>query len=258
MSGHGEGRAFHISFSLLLISLLFYFFYHSSGLQIGILFFAVNLTPVGFWIVAGYRRRAIKKKLTRIVCSHHARKRGLIFFRAEAIPPRTSVRTLRVFVAVFGLSSVIVRYALKPIYGSYLANPSSEFVVFFFTSVAILGIVPFVLVPAWAFNDAGIRAYDRSNVTVKVPGTRIVNLITGIGVLTSMISLSNTAFGTLYVVGIDMVIVGPFCYLAVVAFMGRISRKLTEELENDADFNSALKNPKNLAEQLALASDNPA
>ena len=240
MSGRGGAARIHLAVAIIAVILLYLAFSVTNGMDVAITITAITLLPVLVWVIVGSRRKKIAKMVTRSVRKDLRMGHPLRYLKGRPAEPRVGRRSLIVIIAVFGLTAAIMRFVLKPLFPGDLKNFNSEWLSFVFLSLVVLASLSFVLIPAWVKNDAGLRIYDRDRLLVTAPGSNIVRFITGAGLLLSLIYLFNTPYDLLFLVGVELILVGPSCYLAVAAFGVPMERRLTAFIESDPELNSEL------------------
>ncbi|MCL5252729.1 MAG: hypothetical protein M1351_01360 [Candidatus Thermoplasmatota archaeon] len=240
MRGRGGAGRIHLALAVIAVILLFLAFSEAIGLTETVVITALVLLPVIVWVIAGSRRKGIAKMITRSVRKDLRMGHAPRYLKGKPAEPRVGRRSLIVIIAVFGLTAAIMRFALKPLFPADLKNFTTEWISFVFLSLVVLASLPFVLIPAWVKNDAGLRICDRDRLLVTAPGTNVVRFITGAGLLLSLIYLFNTPFDLFFLVMMELIIVGPSCYLAVAAFGVLMERRLTAFIEADPELNSEL------------------
>lgn len=243
MPGKGGTGRKHLALASLAAFLLFVVFTASAGLGLGIGLAIIMLFPVLIWLMVGGRRKGIAKRIAKRVRKDLSMGHAPRYLKGEPSDPKIGRRTLSVIVAVFGLTAVILRmvkFVLNPLFPGYFANFTTEWLAFVFLSLLVLTCLPFVMIPAWVKNDAGLRIYDREKLLVTAPGSTTVRVITGVGLLTSLVYLFNTINDLSFLVFIELLFVGPSCYLAVAAFGVLQERRLKTYIINDPELNSEL------------------
>ena len=235
----GAGRI-HLAFAIIAVILLFLVFSAAIGMAESLVITAIILLPVSIWVIAGSRRKGIAKMITRSVRKDMRMGHAPRYLKGKHTEPRIGRRSLTVIIAVFGLTAVIMRFALKPLFPGELKNFTTEWLPFVSLSLLVLACLSFVLIPAWVKNDAGLRIYDKDRLLVTAPGSTIVRFITGVGLLLSLVYLFNTPSSLFFLVLIEFILVGPSCYLAVATFGVLMERRLTAFIEADPELNSEL------------------
>lgn len=240
MPGRGGSGRGHFALAITIVILEFLLFADLAGMGAGFLLSFITCLPVFSWLIVGSRRKSIAKHITRSVRRDLKLGHSPRYLKGKHANPEIGRRTLTVIVAVFGLTAVVLRFILKPLFPAYFQNFYLEVVTYAFLSLLVLAILPFILIPAWAKNDAGLRLYNREKLLVTAPGSNMVRFITGIGLLTSLVYVFNTPFSLMSGVAVELLFAGPACYLSVAAFGGLLERRLTAYIEGDSELNSEL------------------
>ncbi|MCL5252892.1 MAG: hypothetical protein M1351_02230 [Candidatus Thermoplasmatota archaeon] len=162
-----------------------------------------------------------------------------------SVTPTFLFKFLRLFAAVFGLSTVIVRYFPLFFHGLRLNETYTFAFTYFISIIVLLFVVPYTLIPYWAYKDLGLRIRDSSNAEVFVPGSQVIRSLTGFGILVGALagifSFVSTGIGQFFV--FVLLIIVPPCLLYVALF-NCLENRLIEKLKRNTELTEMCENAK--------------
>ncbi|MDG7010110.1 MAG: hypothetical protein JRN43_03950 [Nitrososphaerota archaeon] len=215
------------------------------------------LLPAAIWFVVG--RTLVGPRYLRLVLPHstHAAMRRLIpwgkgrpdevrYFTSAPGGVHVGRRVATVFLASLGLAALFLPFFVPAYTDSGVANyifTQHVYVDLVFLMLAALFLLPFLLFPAWVFEDLGLRHHTRREETVRVPGSGLKDLVVGFGILLSVIgmlpmfqhdpTLPSDFVITLFVTGVLSV---PLAFTSTVVFVYSVEPRLMSKLVKDDTF----------------------
>lgn len=114
------------------------------------------------------------------------------YFLGRPARIRILYRIATVYLAALGLSAFLLPFFVPAYTESGIANylfAQNIYVDLTFLMIGVLLALPFLLFPAWIFEDVGLRHYTPGQDTIGVPGAELKEIVAGFGILLSVIGM---------------------------------------------------------------------